>query len=132
MAKTLTKEDLQAISETLQPVIEKTVDHLITKEVKPMIDDAVGELAIITNNAIHKESEIMRSEMATKQDIQVIRGEMATKEDLKQYASKYDLQDAVTDIKDEIRPISANHEKRLTKLEERILIPLRFSGASLG
>jgi len=46
-----------------------------------------------------------------------------TKEDiLRQIMTKQDLQDAVQDVKDEIRLLAStfqNHEQRITKLEER-------------
>ncbi len=119
MAKTLTAADLTAIARTIQPVIEKTVGELIDEkvptmikqEVKPLINEAIEELAVTTNNAIAQEIAMLRSEMATKDDIETIREEMVT---------KYDLRDAVADIKDEIHPILRSHEQRLTKLEERV------------
>jgi len=95
MAKTLNKEDLAAIK------------GVVNEVVKPVIAEAVDELAAATDGAIRKEAAMIREEMATK-------------EDLKDFATKHDLRDAVIDLKDEIHSVLENHEQRITKLEERV------------
>lgn len=94
----------------------------------------IEELAAITERAIRSEVASLRDEMATKEDLK----RFATKEDLKQYATRDDLHDFKTDIFDYIdgaverfeksvtnmvTPIRrgvTNHEKRITRLEERV------------
>ena len=74
----------------------------------------IEELAIMTETAIRTEVTMLREEIAE------IRNEMLTKEEAKQFVTKHDLQDAVQDIKDEIRSALTNHEARITNLEARV------------
>lgn len=107
MAKTLSTEDVQAITTAMVPVIKKTV--------QPMIDSAVEELASATNAAFEKqdkrydkrftkiENELseMKVELAKKADKADL-AKKADKSDLDALATKHDVTDAVSDAKDEI------------------------------